>query len=94
MKDALQDSEICFLNSRKTSMNLGYLFFRAISVLEKKLSRNTTKDPVVMTIEDTIKKSKMLGKVSLKEYDLVHFHDTLSMYSQKRSLTDTVARLY
>ena len=86
MKDALQDSEICFLNSRKTSMNLGYLFFRAISVLEKKLSRNTTKDPVVMTIEDTIKKSKMLGKVSLKEYDLVHFHDTLSMYSQKRSL--------
>ena len=81
-RDSVGDSEISFLSKG----SLRTLCFRARNKLHKILSVDRNMPENVINIEQIKYASGIMGPYAFDGFDIVHFHNTFDMYSQRKSL--------
>lgn len=82
-RDELGDNEIVFLSKKEFRRPVLYGSKNRLHKLfgtDKSLSENAKR------VEQVIYESKMDGPFDLNEYDIVHFHNTFDLFSQKKNL--------
>ncbi len=82
-RDELADPEIFFLNERDFHAILPYRVMHKLHSMRtsgRELSANAA------WIEEVLYQSERNGPFDLNEFDVVHFHSTIDMYSQKKNL--------
>lgn len=82
-RDELSDSEIVFLNEKDFSSKLSYKVMHKMHNLGA--SRKDLSDHAAW-IEEVLYQSERKGPFDLSGFDVIHFHNVIDMYSQKKNL--------
>ena len=82
-RDELGDKEIVFLSKKEFRRPVLY---GSRNRLHKLFGTDKTLPENARRVEQVIYESEMNGPFDLNEYDIVHFHNTFDLYSQKKNL--------
>ena len=87
IRDFYKDKEIFFLNNMRKECSylylLKYLPYKICHIFTDKFKAD---NPLLLSVNDIIYKSKLKGRVDFSKFDIIHFHSVLDLFSQKANL--------
>lgn len=84
-RDAINDHDISFLSNNIREMTVSYFICKS---LYKLLQKIRMENKYVSKIKDVCFESKLSGRIDCNKYDIIHFHDTGLLFSQKKNLSN------